>query len=118
MKSYTKHGEKYDCTGHSIGERHSAVDDFFLELRQDTHAFAALFLSFLKKSDTGGTFNPLLSIQSMLDRVPEDSRQNLYLQQQYASVFSLMEKFLSFTFVSITLHHQAVSNIISIVYCI
>jgi len=50
MNSFTNHGVKYGCTGHSISERHSAVDDFFLELRQDTHTFAAPFLLFSKKS--------------------------------------------------------------------
>lgn len=45
-------------------------------------------------------------IESMLDNVPHDSRKNLYLQQQFASVFSLMEKFLSFTFVRQTCDNE------------
>ncbi len=45
-------------------------------------------------------------VDSMLDSIPSDSHRNLYLQQQYASVFSLMEKFLSFTFVRQTCDNE------------
>ena len=45
-------------------------------------------------------------IEKMLDNIPTDSRKNLYLQQQFASVFSLMEKFLSFTFVRQTCDNE------------
>lgn len=45
-------------------------------------------------------------IESMLDNIPTDSRKHLYLQQQFASVFSLMEKFLSFTFVRQTCDNE------------
>lgn len=45
-------------------------------------------------------------IESMLERIPAGSCGNLYLQQQYASVFSLMEKFLSFTFVRQTCDNE------------
>lgn len=38
-------------------------------------------------------------IRKMLQRVPEGECENLYCQQQFASVFSLMEQFLSCTFV-------------------
>ena len=64
-------------------------------------AFANIYEFTIRDYDAG-----LRLIQSMLDRVPEDSRQNLYLQQQYASVFSLMEKFLSFTFVRQTCDNE------------
>jgi len=50
--------------------------------------------------------NGLRLIESMLDNIPTDSHKNLYLQQQYASVFSLMEKFLSFTFVRQTCDNE------------
>lgn len=46
-------------------------------------------------------------VESMLDNIPVDARRNLYLQQQFASVFSLMEKFLSFTFVRQTCDNEA-----------
>ena len=45
-------------------------------------------------------------IERMLGSIPTDSRKNLYLQQQFASVFSLMEKFLSFTFVRQTCDNE------------
>lgn len=45
-------------------------------------------------------------IEKMLDNIPTDPRKNLYLQQQFASVFSLMEKFLSFTFVRQTCDNE------------
>lgn len=38
-------------------------------------------------------------IEQMLETVPEGEQGNLYCQQQFASVFSLMEQFLSCTFV-------------------
>lgn len=38
-------------------------------------------------------------IEQMLEAVPEGKQGNLYCQQQFASVFSLMEQFLSCTFV-------------------
>ena len=38
-------------------------------------------------------------IQSMLESIPKGTRGTLYLQQQFVSVFSLMEQFLSCTFV-------------------
>ncbi len=50
--------------------------------------------------------NGLRLIESMLENIPADSRKNLYLHQQYASVFSLMEKFLSFTFVRQTCDNE------------
>lgn len=45
-------------------------------------------------------------IEIMLDNIPEAPRKNIYLQQQFASVFSLMEKFLSFTFVRQTCDNE------------
>lgn len=46
-------------------------------------------------------------IESMLEAIPEAPRcQNLYLQQQYASIFSLLEKFLSFSFVRQTCDNE------------
>lgn len=45
-------------------------------------------------------------IDSMLDNIPANSRKNLYLQQQFASVFSLMERFLSCTFVRQTCDNE------------
>ena len=45
-------------------------------------------------------------IESMLVNIPVDARRNLYLQQQFASVFSLMEHFLSFTFVRQTCDNE------------
>lgn len=45
-------------------------------------------------------------IESMLDNIPKDTRKNLYLQQQFASVFSLLEKFLSFSFVRQTCDNE------------
>lgn len=50
--------------------------------------------------------NGLKMIESMLDDIPVDARRNLYLQQQFASVFSLMENFLSFTFVRQTCDNE------------
>ena len=38
-------------------------------------------------------------LRSMLDSIPSGSQGRLYLQQQFASVFSLMERFLSTSFV-------------------
>jgi len=38
-------------------------------------------------------------VKEMLDDIPSGEHENLYCQQQYASVFSLMEQFLSCTFV-------------------
>ena len=45
-------------------------------------------------------------IENMLDGIPTGICEKLYLQQQYASVFSLMEKFLSFTFVRQTCDNE------------
>ena len=64
-------------------------------------AFADIY-EFTVRDYTDG----LRLIESMLDNIPADSRKNLYLQQQFASVFSLMEKFLSFTFVRQTCDNE------------
>ncbi len=57
-------------------------------------AFADIYEFTIKDYKEG-----LRLIESMLDMIPSGTRGDLYLQQQYASVFSLMERFLSCTFV-------------------
>lgn len=57
-------------------------------------AFADIYEFTIKDYKEG-----LVLIESMLDSIPSDERGILYLQQQFASVFSLMERFLSCTFV-------------------
>lgn len=60
-------------------------------------AFADIYEFTIKHYNEG-----LELIESMLDFIPSGGKGVLYLQQQYASVFSLMERFLSCTFVKQT----------------
>jgi len=60
-------------------------------------AFADIYEFTIKDYNEG-----LELIESMLDFIPSGEKGTLYLQQQYVSVFSLMERFLSCTFVKQT----------------
>ena len=57
-------------------------------------AFADIYEFTVRDYDKG-----LKLLKSMLNCIPEGEQMNLYLQQQYASVFSLLEHFLSCSFI-------------------
>lgn len=64
-------------------------------------AFADIYEFTIRDYEDG-----LRLVESMLESIPVGAQRNLYLQQQFASVFSLMERFLSFTFVRQTCDNE------------